>query len=467
MWETHVAAGSSEVIAVYIHRDEEGTRKIAYAIATQGPIGPLGHEPPQQIPLAWHWDEEGLVPDGPAGEEGDIDPVIVYDPVSDDSLLIALEKRLGGSDKVALARYKSETQPGVPFGDGWSIIEESLASANKPWIVAGEVIDDGQEQHQEFYIVYPRQMSPRYLRSTDGGNTWVEGLIDPPDDVPLFPSQPQPAVYGDSPVYAGYVNDAVGSPGDLVIRVVQGQDDPETGLVNWIHLESSPGVALELPLNADDRDLRDYVPYPPSTGAVLTIPQLAPDPNDPENRLYVVYHDLVAAPSGQDDEDVDVFLQVLTRQFDGTWVAADRVQVNDPDGDPPPPTPSDQFLPALTVDPLGRIHVIFYDDRRFDYQIDDPPPQYPKFDVFYAYSIDGGEHFVRPNERLFQHPDPGQDPAAADFLWAPDFWPGDYIGITHQAEGDGFQIWTSFAGTHEPDPGEKSVIFSSQIPWAQ
>ena len=58
-----------------------------------------------------------------------------------------------------------------------------------------------------------------------------------------------------------------------------------------------------------------------------------------------------------------------------------------------PPEEKDQFLPSVTVDDQGRIHVIFYDDRNYE-QTHDPPTLQPKFDVYYAVSTNQGATFT-------------------------------------------------------------------------
>jgi hypothetical protein len=121
------------------------------------------------------------------------------------------------------------------------------------------------------------------------------------------------------------------------------------------------------------------------------------------------------------------------------------------------------------------MHVIFYDDRRFDEQIDFPPDcdpndpndpyLCPKFNVYYAYSENGGLSFPEPDRELYQvPPETALDYAVVEGQGTFTFQ--DYIGITWQAAGQGYRIWTTFTGTHADDPTEHdSVIYSSQIPW--
>ncbi|HUT91936.1 MAG TPA: hypothetical protein VMY37_20745, partial [Thermoguttaceae bacterium] len=220
---------------------------------------------------------------------------------------------------------------------------------------------------------------------------------------------------------------------------------------------------LEVELIAND--VNGFLPHVTNHGAVEMFPQFAAapktDPNDPDV-LYVVYHDLVSPPGEGPDQDVDVFLVKLTREpFYGTWTADPRVRVNDDEVE----WVADQFLPALTVDPLGRIHVIFYDDRYHEFQ--DDSTDRPKFDVYYAYSDTGGEDFI--NLRLFLEPElpPEEDPAV-DF-WHDvheDFELTDYIGITYRQSGVHTDIFTSYTGTYHTNDPDESLIWSSRILWS-
>ena len=134
----------------------------------------------------------------------------------------------------------------------------------------------------------------------------------------------------------------------------------------------------------------------------------------------------------------------------------------------------------IAVDGAGRIHVTFYDDRDYtdpepgepqeDLQPDgryDPSGPQPKYDVFYAYSEDGGLNWT--NEKLWWQTQGAGDPPAVDWNPSPqNVQIGDYAGI--DVWGD--QVWTSYAGTFDPasplpDPTEdKSVIWSSIIDWS-
>jgi hypothetical protein len=114
----------------------------------------------------------------------------------------------------------------------------------------------------------------------------------------------------------------------------------------------------------------------------------------------------------------------------------------------------------IDVDENGGIHVIFYDDRRYNQESDQPdsdpnaPPS--KYDVFYAYSNNSGQSF--DNFELFEDPD---EPALdLNLQVSGRFQLRDYIGI--DVRGD--RVFTSFMGASTQDQNNnKSVIWSSQI----
>jgi len=423
------------------------------------------------------------------------DPSVAYDTVTGNFVLAGLEKSPRWPVVAIYDASLGEFVELVEDHPGWARIylgddpnQPPPAYSDKPWIVAGEVIPptNGHE-HQELYICYMSVMPPVpvVLRSVDGGYTWNGGEVKIGGQT-VYGGFPQPAVEGDGPLYIALTQqDEPGGP--MKIRFLRGQDvdDPNYPIV-WDYLygpddPNDPNDFLEVGFYT--HELSSYLAIANSSCRANLFPLLAVDPGtDPNNPdvLYLVYHDTVEEPNIPPDPpwdiDVDVFLHKLTEQEDGTWLAGGRVQVNDSD-DPNAASPTDQFHPAVTVTPgptpeETRVHVIFYDDRRFETQVDFPWPDEPKFDVFYAYSEDAGQSFEPQLDRLLflNDPDDPNDPAAVDYADVdpnPEFPLADYIGIARQVQGSGYRIWTSYMGTYEDDPTEhKSVIWSSQIRWA-
>lgn len=232
-----------------------------------------------------------------------------------------------------------------------------------------------------------------------------------------------------------------------------------------------PIQPLDLVITRNRRpgEIPDLLPGGSSRVGIGVIPFLTADPNDP-NRLYVAYHD--TATDAATDKDLNVYLHALKRYPNG-WCANDRVMVNDD----VPQHHEDHFMPDMAVDDDGRIHMIFYSDRRFIDQGDDANTPVPQFDVYYAYSDNHGESF-NPNIALAKDPDDPNDQhydeTCLDYTRflrdpEPDFdfsnRPGDYNGIT--VYGD--EVWTCFTGTsryeldQHPD-NNPSVIWSSLVP---
>ena len=486
LWETDIAAGVNRVMAVYRVGPVGSSEHIGYSLATKvdhiGGFAPIPPEP------EWFWTKEDIVPFA-QGIVDIADPTVAYDSVTGNFVLAGM---CGNENLAAVAiwdlslRDFAELEPNEP---GWVYIdvEPSIPQhVDKPTILAGEVIGAGQDQYQEFYMsFFAAGLIPWWLRSTDGGYTWRGGEIWI-DGQPVFPPiRIGQAVHDDSPLYVGYQGGAWGGYAQA-FGFVKGEDpntpdDPMT----WSYLDTDNDPnngTLRIGLNAGAK-IADWVPAPGEFPGHI-YPEMAVDPADPDNVVYVVYDD-VADPNEIDDPNVtdvnvDVFLVKLTRdpQTD-TWSAGDRVLVNDLD-DPNAPTPSDQFLPSVTATPgptaeQTRVHVIFYDDRRFPSQSEGSAD--PKFDVYYAYSRDAGTTFEENLLLFLDDPDDPNDPPAADYELVPDdpnhpndpsgrFVLRDYIGIDAQPEGSGYRIWTSYMGTCADDPTEHpTVIWSSQIRW--
>ena len=460
VWEPAVAAGRNSVIAL----SNVGQRilsRIAYAVYEQG-----------------LWRNDAIL--DPNTTTQVIDSSVVFNPYTDpndpDEFIAAA--LLGSEHDIVVSHYPDPSDPN-DFGKWESVADwdpdpnDPSYGVDKPWIVAGA--------EDEYYIVYRLKPPGKaygyaYLRTTDGGDTWY------PDPDPNDPNNSgaivtsagrvtgdfcaQPAVYDDGPLYVAYIT------GD-VIAFLQGDDDGNevnfTQLLKICHIGVGSGpqghIALEIPLTVGD--VTDYLPRV-TWWQIKTVPQLAADPSDPD-RLYVVYHDVAEDPNDPNDPndvDVDVFLVVLEKMAGYNWCPSSRIRVN---ADNPPGRVADQFLPAVTVDTAGRIHVIYYDDRDFD-QVDHDPndPNEPaaKFNVYYAYSEDGGEDWNY--RKLFALPDRAALDMGDDIVNY--FEPGEYIGISYyrdtQEERD--EVWTAFTGTEktggDPDDDE-AVIWSSFIDW--
>jgi hypothetical protein len=117
--------------------------------------------------------------------------------------------------------------------------------------------------------------------------------------------------------------------------------------------------------------------------------------------------DVFFAPSGSADitngsYDGNLYISTLVFNLGGPYHDADIVLLKSTDGgvnwldpvrvnDDPPGFDVDQFHPWLIVNEDGVIIIVFYDQRM--------DPNHYMFDVFAAYSFDGGETFT-PNQRI-------------------------------------------------------------------
>ncbi|MFH1010435.1 MAG: T9SS type A sorting domain-containing protein [bacterium] len=131
-------------------------------------------------------------------------------------------------------------------------------------------------------------------------------------------------------------------------------------------------------------------------------------------RLYMVYTDATS-----DYSETEIWL-VYSDDDGATWSSPQRMN------DDEVAYPADQFHPWVTVDPVGRVWVVFY-DRRND-------PNNYLVDVYFAVSTDGGQSW-RPNERITTTSfDPRAGSARAGLL-------GEYIGLC-ASETRAHVVWT-------------------------
>lgn len=316
VWEPHIAAArphpttgtlvNDKIVCVHNVGPRDGQLGVAFSIASNSGG-------------TWSWQAGGLLAP-PSGYQTPFDPTLAYNAISGDFVVsVALTKGPTAGYKLGVAHYFPTTNG--PFGDGVSLIDPNLyggplASTDKPTIVAGEMTTS----IQEFYIVTTRVGQPTYLRSTDGGHNWpYAGAIDGTGGVSFV----TPCTSPDGKIYV-----AESGTSTTAFKFFQGTDitnpsDPNFGKVTWVPLETDnvdPPDPLVVPLNA--ATATRYLPLPSNHWAIRMWPKIAADPLD-ANILYVVYHDLAAAPSSRPDEDMDVYLRRLTRNAErrSRWMA--------------------------------------------------------------------------------------------------------------------------------------------------
>lgn len=451
VWETAIAAGTERTIAVYKVVLDTGFNRIGYAIA-------------EESGGSWTWTEEGLVDPNSYAEQTLTDPSIAYDSVTGDFLVAALQYDQNGDDSIIVSRFDATT---ATFGE-WEEINTS-SSDDKPWIVAGEIGEIpafgpfDPIEYQEFYITWQGpDVRLRYARSTDGGYNWnsstnFDALTDPDDPNSVISGviTPAPRVAGAGPLYV--VAAATGSASLIFVRGLDINSGPHAGEVSfkWMLDAEHPTELLELQPNISTSGFWYRVPNlgvanPSGPGF-----DMAADPSDP-NKLCVVYHD------GPDPNslDMNIYMRTLRHDKGVKWY----ISAFDPNAtvgdDDDPFEETDQFLPAIDVDPNDVIHVIYYDDRR--YPQDDGFSVGGRFDGYYSVSSNGGADWI--HRELCDDPNndcQGTEPAVDPNDPTTGFFLGDYICIDVGPD----RVWTAFMGICAPRDAydDKSLIWSTQI----
>lgn len=236
--------------------------------------------------------------------------------------------------------------------------------------------------------------------STDGGNTW----------------SPKAAIHTvASGHYAQGVNGAMGPDGEVYI-VWQNpvSSSPFTGDFVGFAKSTNGGVNWTFNNNIYDCNGIRGTLTNKSSIRVNDFPWMGVDLTNGSRRgwIYVVTAEKNLAPAGSDPDIV------FHRSTDGgtTWSPGIRVNQD------PLNNGKDQYMPALIVDQLGAINVVYYDSRNTTSD---------SAEVWMSRSTDGGNTWsdIRVSDHRFK-PKPISGLASG--------YQGDYIGIT---EGPGGSIW--------------------------
>lgn len=413
------------------------------------------------------WDSHFF--DYPSAWNGDtntsVDVSVAYDPNSRSFVATALGSNKHGTtadSHILMSRLdpNSNNPNGIGRFQRFSSIAAfpgGLIGFDKPYVVGGEWTQFGRE----YYCIYVFQgNSYRYSRSIDGGLTWAGGPIlvdpndpnDPNDSTAPFPGGfcAAPAVYGSGDLFIAY------RYSDTEIRFIRGVDPPnpaQVGGVRFYQIQQECEIGPSGPFdpllgvhtNISIDDINPALPGQYDSATPGRIPQLVADPTNAE-RMYLVYHDEDPNYAG----DMNVYCHQLTGSGN-YWCVGPKVRVNADLTS----VDDDQFMPSVTVDDHGYVHVIYYDERRYTDQDDGDSPA--KFDCYYAYSKNGGASWT---EVRLDGDDPDDEALNTGTV-------GDikhYIGI------DWFEddVFTAFTGTvpYDPnDPTNLGVIWSSRIRW--
>ena len=448
--EVSIAGSDTEAMVVFQAR-EGGSRYIKYAYFD-----------------GVQWSTESVL--NPAHRRG-VDPTVAYDSLL--GLFVTCVEPPGGRAEARTydPRTGSWSTPIVVLGPSTGGLSLEF---DKPTVMRGRSFAGVAEM---YFFAFELNTGVRYSRAVVSGTYPLGAMSDPMalavdtgggSITSSFCVQPSVAsTIVDSPVMV-----AITHPSG-VWQFLRGVDQPDVGPrpggVNFSFLEAGPSIKLEL-VPHQRGTISNFNPLVPGPFPMnQRIPYILSDPTD-QNRLFVVFYDAHAGSA-----DMDVYCATLERDvLSGFWSVSDRVRVNDDivlfGGDD-----ADQFMCAATIDYAGRIHVIYYDDRRFT-QLDSW--QEPSFDVYYAYSTDSGATFG--NVRL---PPPPSLPADTPMLdhsldgggdpprLVGDRAPSDYPGI--YAFGD--RVWLAWVGTNPQDfsggaaPGspatDKTVVYVTKAQW--
>jgi hypothetical protein len=354
------------------------------------------------------------------------DPSIVYDSSAGQFVVCTF------SGAVGMRMDKYDVSTGSFIGAQIIIPDGSM---DKPWLVLGSNLG----AFHEMYVSYINSSGtgfggvPNYGRSVDGGTTWVIGPVISGPGGSGFAPQIAAASSASWPAYVAYNH-----PNGYGFS--EGVDLPGGGM-QWTPLTSSTGVNLVVTTVSQPLGMISYIPGPSSAKRV---PYLVADKSN-SNVLYLFYFD-----NQESTQDVDVFCARIEKNTtDGAWTVT-KARVND---DVAGTHDKDQYQPAAVVGDLGRVHAVFYDDRRYD-QVDDELT--PLFDAYYAYSVNGGVTFTNiPLTRASEEP-------VVDFR-IPGIggdMPGEYCGIASV----GNTVILTLAGTWRNSPStDKSVILGTVI----
>lgn len=474
--ETAIAVGEDRVLTVF-HVDSGPSVKIGYAFSVRSGT-------------TWAWSGEGLI--SPTGYYSFADPTAAHNPNTGDFIIAALARNESDANRIVVSRWDALSESFT----AWEALTDGTEATDKPWVVLGNPYEVpswpflqgsmmqsafAQYGHGEFYIVWtdvpaeqPRGLG--YRRSTDDGYTWIGGdvlsnLNDPNSRVLSLYGWPLPRVFGDRPLYVAHISNDSQRCSRLV-KIEQGIDRTDWehfGEVQFTTLRNETNeFPLAIELNAGALFMQERLPgfnlFANGSGAGPGAGvDFAVDPSN-ENKLYLVYHDTTGTCIGgptPSDPDVNIYIRALTRVEGVRWSVGPQILVADDEI----VQETDQFMPQIVVDDRGHLHVIFYSDVNFPTQTDGSLPT--KFDVWYAYSDDGGDNWLlqelceyagEPIPCVGPDPDPAIDSSLPfienDFL-------RDYIGIAVGPD----QVWTSFMGITNDDTttSDKSVIFSTRI----
>jgi len=227
-------------------------------------------------------------------------------------------------------------------------------------------------------------------------------------------------------------------------------------LFSFAQLNGADGSALTAqPLNVET--MLDIPAHPSlaSCGGVKssTMPWLMMDPAN-DNRGHLIFQDC----SVLGGNEFRVYGYILDRVYTETinyWTISARRIIA-----PPSDVGTDQFLPSATIDDLGRVHVIYYENAGWSgcgisTGLND-------YDCYYCLLDSSGNLLFKSNLRgCAQSVALDFDSVATASCWSP----REYNGIqTRRVNGTQIEAWMTYAGTSSEGPGRHpSLIYANRI----
>lgn len=265
----------------------------------------------------------------------------------------------------------------------------------------------GGPHHGNVYVSWTRFPNPDrivFQRSTDGGLTFGDTILVGP----ILTSSPCGATLIDAGQFSIPI---VSSDGSVHVIWIGRELDSTFCRINssvFHHVTSFDGGQTFSPRT----DIMRVSGFTQAPGGLNTYSQPAGDADITggtfDGHVYVAFTNRGSEDIGRTDVD-------FIRSTDNGITWDDRIQINDD----PDHLLADSFHPWLTVNQEGVVIVIFEDHR-------ENPPLYRDFDLFAAYSYDGGETFTT-NHRIS---DVSSSPEAllGAGLSKPRAWPRDENG---------------------------------------
>lgn len=276
------------------------------------------------------------------------DPIVAQDPSTQRTLVSVMEQTPPFTRQLWVAR--SEPGQGAQFETGRLLPLAPGEIPDKGWFAIGR--DPLEPSRTVIHLATRAGMRA----SRDGGETW-EGPLALPGSSNLL----QPVALDDGTLLVAYLG-----TGGQALLVRSGDGGRTYSAPRAIHTFVGDIGDLSNPA------LPGFFRAPPTT-------VLAPAPG---GRLYAALHDITERDGAEAGLDV-----LLFHSDDGgqTWSAGRNVTLDSP-------TFTDQFLPTLSVDADGRLHLAYFDARSPDGTDAHPVAL---VDAWYARSDDGGATWSR------------------------------------------------------------------------